>query len=63
MGTTVTIQTKPGITHPASVAVTDAGSPDAGTVVVLHHENATQSELIKAAEDFTAYVVASLAKV
>jgi hypothetical protein len=62
-GTTVTITTKPGTgptglgTDPISVTATDAGTPTAGTIQVLYDDSATQSELIKAAEDFIAYVL------
>jgi hypothetical protein len=62
-GTTVTITTKPGTgptglgSDPVSVTVTDAGTPTAGTIQVLYDDAATQSELIKAIEDFRAYVL------
>lgn len=62
-GTTVTITTKPGTgptglgTDPVSVTATDAGTPTAGTIQVLYDDGATQSELLKAIEDFKAYVL------
>lgn len=68
-GTTVTITTSPGTGptgfggDPVSVTVTDAGTPTAGTIQVLYDDAATQSELIKAANDFIAYVLRAVTKV
>ena len=62
-GTTVTISTAPSTSDPVSVAATDAGTPTAGTVEILYDDAATQSELIKAANDFIAYVLRAVTKV
>ncbi len=68
-GTTVTITTKPGTgptglgSDPVSVTVADAGTPTAGTVEIAYDDGATQSELIKAANDFIAYVLRAVTKV
>jgi hypothetical protein len=68
-GTTVTITTSPGTgptglgSDPISVTATDAGTPTAGTIQVLYDDAATQSELVKAANDFIAYVLRAVTKV
>jgi hypothetical protein len=68
-GTTVTITTKPGTgptglgSDPISVTATDAGTPTAGTMVVLYDDAATQTELFKAIEDFKAYVLRAVTAV
>jgi len=68
-GTKVVITTSPGSgpsgfgTDPVSVTASDNGTPAAGTVEIFYDDAATQSELIKAAEDFKAYVLRAVMKV
>lgn len=50
-------------TDPVSVTATDEGTPTAGTVEIFYDDGATQSELVKAAEDFIAYVLRAVTKV
>lgn len=62
-GTTVVISTAPSTSDPVSATASDAGTPTAGTVQFIYDDAATQSELVKAANDFIAYVLRAVTKV
>lgn len=68
-GTKLVVTTKPGTgptglgSDPVSVTATDDGTPTEGTVEIFYDDDATQSELTKAAEDFKAYILRAVTKV
>ncbi len=62
-GTTLTINTNPGVASSVAAVATDAGTPTLGSPTFIFDDGETQSALIKALEDAKDWVVRNVTKV
>lgn len=59
-GTTLTINVRGDQSYHKSVAMTDAGSPTAGTVQVIYDDDETQLAILKALQDAVEWVATNV---